>query len=252
MIRALRQTEIGEGAKEPSRTLKAVLRLRDMIASGVLPPGERLLEVQLVEQLEVSRTPIRAALLKLEQEGLLEALPSGGYVVRRLSEPDAMIAIEMRGTLEGLAARIAAERGASPQALDAARELLAGMDAVIRPDVVDIDIEAYVALNASFHALIAEMAGSDLLSREIDRVAAMPYASPSALVPLEPQSAATHHVLTIAQHQHHLVIEAIEARQGSRAEDLMREHARNAQRNLKRGLEHFQRTGEPALRPVRL
>jgi GntR family transcriptional regulator of vanillate catabolism len=236
MIRDERHLETADGSKEPSRTLKAVLRLRDMIASGVLPPGERLLEVQLVERLEVSRTPIRAALLRLEQEGLLEALPSGGYVVRRLSEPDAMIAIEMRGTLEGLAARLAAERGASPAALDAARELLCGMDALIRPNEMRIDIEAYVALNASFHALITEMSGSELLAREIDRIAAMPFASPSALVPLEPNSAATHHVLTIAQHQHHLVIEAIEARQGARAEDLMREHARNAQRNLKRGL----------------
>ncbi len=241
MIRDERKLETADGSREPSRTLKAVLRLRDMIASGVLPPGERLLEVQLVERLEVSRTPIRAALLRLEQEGLLEALPSGGYIVRRLSEPDAMIAIEMRGTLEGLAARLAAERGATPAAIGAARELLAGMDALVRPDEMRIDIEAYVALNASFHALIIEMSGSELLAREIDRVAAMPFASPSALVPLEPNSAATHHVLTIAQHQHHLVIEAIEARQGSRAEDLMREHARNAQRNLKRGLA----TGRP-------
>lgn len=241
MIRDERQLEQVETGKEPSRTLKAVLRLRDMIACGVLPPGERLLEVQLVDRLEVSRTPIRAALLRLEQEGLLEALPSGGYVVRRLSEPDAMIAIEMRGTLEGLAARLAAERGASPASLGAARELLAGLDALIRPDETNIDIAAYVALNASFHALITEMSGSDLLAREIDRVAAMPFASPSALVPLEPSSLATHHVLTIAQHQHHLVIEAIEARQGARAEDLMREHARNAQRNLKRGLA----TGRP-------
>lgn len=241
MIRDERQLEAADGSREPSRTLKAVLRLRDMIASGVLPPGERLLEVQLVERLEVSRTPIRAALLRLEQEGLLEALPSGGYIVRRLAEPDAMIAIEMRGTLEGLAARLAAERGVTPAAIGAARELLAGMDALVQPDEMRIDIEAYVALNASFHALIIEMSGSELLAREIDRVAAMPFASPSALVPLEPNSAATHHVLTIAQHQHHLVIEAIEARQGSRAEDLMREHARNAQRNLKRGLA----TGRP-------
>lgn len=241
MIRDERQLDTVDGSKEPSRTLKAVLRLRDMIASGALPPGERLLEVQLVERLEVSRTPIRAALLRLEQEGLLEALPSGGYVVRRLSEPDAMIAIEMRGALEGLAARLAAERGATPAALDAARQLLTGMDALIRPDEMRIDIEAYVALNASFHALITEMSGSELLAREIDRIAVMPFASPSALVPLEPNSAATHHVLTIAQHQHHLVIEAIEARQGARAEDLMREHARNAQRNLKRGLA----TGRP-------
>jgi GntR family transcriptional regulator of vanillate catabolism len=89
-----------------------VVRLREMILAGELPGGARIAELTLVEKLGVSRTPIRAALMRLEQEGLLEALPNGGYAVRTFSERDVSDAIELRGTVEGLLARVAAERGA--------------------------------------------------------------------------------------------------------------------------------------------
>src|SRR3954462_13203835 len=112
-----------------SQAVKAQLRLREMILAGELPGGARIAELTLVERLGVSRTPIRSALMRLEQEGLLEALPNGGYAVHTFSERDVSDAIELRGTMEGLAARVAAERGAPPQVLAAARECLAGIDA---------------------------------------------------------------------------------------------------------------------------
>ena len=96
----------GEGSG--SQAVKAQLRLREMILAGELPAGARIAELAIVERLGVSRTPIRAALMRLEQEGLLQALPSGGYAVRTFSERDVSDAIELRGTVEGLAARLAA------------------------------------------------------------------------------------------------------------------------------------------------
>ncbi|RYF34265.1 MAG: GntR family transcriptional regulator, partial [Comamonadaceae bacterium] len=87
------ETEIGG-----SQAVKAQLRLREMILAGELPAGARIAELAIVERLGVSRTPIRAALMRLEQEGLLEALPNGGYAVRTFSERDVSDAIEMRGT----------------------------------------------------------------------------------------------------------------------------------------------------------
>src|SRR6186713_1438733 len=99
------------------QAVKAQLRLREMILAGELPGGARIAELALVEKLGVSRTPIRAALMRLEQEGLLEALPNGGYAVRSFSQQDVSEAIELRGTLEGLSARLAAERGAPAEAL---------------------------------------------------------------------------------------------------------------------------------------
>src|SRR5437764_179908 len=81
---------------ESSQAVKAQLRLREMILAGELPGGERIAELVLVEKLGVSRTPIRAALTRLEHEGLLQALPNGGYAVRTFSERDGSDAIERR------------------------------------------------------------------------------------------------------------------------------------------------------------
>ena len=96
-----------------SQTVKAQLRLRALIVGGELRPGARIAELALVERLGMSRTPIRMALARLQEEGLLDALPGGGFVVKDFSEGDIRDAIELRGTLEGLAARLAAERGTS-------------------------------------------------------------------------------------------------------------------------------------------
>src|ERR1700712_4849321 len=108
-----------------SQTVKRQLRLRGQILGRGLPrgepSGERIAELAVVERLGVSRTPIRAALVRLEQEGLLQALPNGGFAVRTFSERDVSDAIELRGTVEGLAARLAAERGAAPVVLREAR-----------------------------------------------------------------------------------------------------------------------------------
>ena len=114
-----------------SQSVKAQLRLREMILAGELPSGSRIAELTLVDKLGVSRTPIRTALMKLEQEGLLESLNNGGYAVRTFTERDVSDAIELRGTLEGLAARLAAERGCAPVLLVEARECLSKIDQLL-------------------------------------------------------------------------------------------------------------------------
>ena len=81
-----------------------------MLLRGDFQPGERLSELPLVARLGVSRTPIRLALDRLAHEGLLEASPTGGFVVRAFTIEDVWDAIETRGVLEGAAARLAAER----------------------------------------------------------------------------------------------------------------------------------------------
>src|SRR5436305_7100252 len=133
---------------DASQAVKTQLRLREMILAGELAGGSRIAELAIVEKLGVSRTPIRAALVRLEQEGLLEALPGGGFAVRTFSERDAADAIEMRGTVEGLAARLAAERGVPADVLVKARDCLAAIDAVLtRPALDDAAFLAYVTLN---------------------------------------------------------------------------------------------------------
>src|SRR5262249_43394182 len=102
-----RSTNTMDVASQTGRTL---LSLREMLLRGDFQPGERLSELPLVARLGVSRTPIRLALDRLANEGLLEVVPSGGFVVREFTVGDIWDAIEMRGVLEGTAARLAAER----------------------------------------------------------------------------------------------------------------------------------------------
>ncbi|GAA4355257.1 GntR family transcriptional regulator [Variovorax defluvii] len=220
-----------------SQAVKAQLRLREMVLAGELPGGTRLAEVAISEQLGISRTPVRSALMRLEQEGLLESLPNGGYAVRTFSEGDVADAIELRGTLEGLSARLAAERGAAPVVLREARACLRRIDELLQqPALDDAAFSRYVEFNGRFHRLLAEMAGSALVAQQLERVVNLPFASPSAFVVVQANSPAARDMLVIAQDQHEQVLDAIENREGARAEALMREHSRLAQRNLREAL----------------
>lgn len=217
-----------------SQAVRAQLRLREMILAGDLPAGERIAELAIVERLGVSRTPIRAALMRLEQEGLLEALPGGGFAVRTFTEDDVADAIELRGTIEGLAARRAAERGAPPALLAEARACLDAIDALLAPPALDDDaFVRYVEHNQRLHALLSALAGSRLIARELERVVNLPFASPSAFALVQATSPQARDMLIVAQDQHRQVLDAIERREGARAEAIMREHSRLARRNLR-------------------
>jgi GntR family transcriptional regulator, vanillate catabolism transcriptional regulator len=235
-----------------SQAVKAQLWLRELILAGELPGGARIAELAIVERLGVSRTPIRAALMRLEQEGLLEALPSGGYAVRTFSEGDVCDAIEMRGTIEGLAARLAAERGVPDAVLDEARSCLERIDAVLGQPALDEEaFTRYVSLNETFHNLLRDMAGSELVARELDRVVRLPFASPSAFVVVQANSPQARDMLVVAQDQHRQVLDAIQVREGSRAESIMREHARIARRNLREAMLSHDLDRMPAVRLIR-
>ena len=119
----------GDGAQ--SQTVKAKLGLRELVLDGAFAPGERVPEIELAKRLGVSRTPLRLALSTLAHEGLLEPLPGGGFVVRSFTRADVSDAIELRGVLEGTAARLAAERLESPDELDPLVEAVEQLDDVL-------------------------------------------------------------------------------------------------------------------------
>lgn len=225
--------QAAENERASSQTVKAQLSLRDLILSGELKPGDRISELSVVERLGISRTPIRMALVRLEEEGFLEAIPSGGFAVKAFSERDIHDAIEMRGTLEGFAARLAAERGVRNAVMLQLKDRLAQLDELVgRPTLSVDDFSQYVGLNGQFHALLIDAADSPVLARQIDRALNLPFASPSGFVMVQAMLPEARKILTIAQDHHHCVVRAIEEREGARAEALMREHARLAHRNL--------------------
>jgi GntR family transcriptional regulator of vanillate catabolism len=216
-----------------SQTVRALLGLRDLILKGELAAGARISELALVDRLGVSRTPVRAALARLEAEGLLESLPSGGYTVRAFSAAEIHDAIEVRGTLEGLAARLAAERGVAPTELNELRDCVDAIDAVLARTKFNVDtFTDYVELNERFHRLLAELPKSRVVSLQLERAVNLPFASPSGFAMVQAKLADARDVLVMAQAQHRAVVDAIANREGARAEALMREHARIARRNL--------------------
>jgi|ERR1019366_7565190 GntR family transcriptional regulator of vanillate catabolism len=216
---------------------RALLRLRELILSGEFAPGTRMSELPLVERLGVSRTPLRLALATLEHEGLLRARRGGGYVVREFTQADIRDAIELRGVLEGTAARLAAERGARRSDLRALRVNSDAVEELVHQADYE-SFERYVALNERFHARLLKIAGSPLLERTLERILALPFASPSAFVLAHAELPESREILVVA-HRHHIgLIEAIEGREGARAEGIAREHARLSVTNLEIVLRH--------------
>ncbi len=216
------------------QNIRALLGLRDLLINGAFEPGERLSEIPLGQRLGVSRTPLRLALSRLEHEGLLEAHASGGFVVREFGVEDAIDAIELRGVLEGTAARLAAERVDDPARLEALRSHLDDIDLLLDDDdrPPEEAFADYVVLNERFHAELVQVAGSNLLARSLEHATTLPFASPNAFVETQAQLPIARRVMLVAQEHHRAIVEAIAAREGTRAEAVTREHARLARRNL--------------------
>jgi GntR family transcriptional regulator of vanillate catabolism len=213
-----------------SQTGRALLTLREMLLKGEFAPGERLSELALVARLSVSRTPIRLALDRLAHEGLLESAPSGGFIVCEFTLADIWDAIEMRGVLEGTAARLAAERLADESELVKIREYQRQMDVFAR-NTMD-DFARYMDLNEAFHNELITLAKSSMLERSLRHLTSLPFASPSAMVFARSKLPRAAELLTIGQEQHHAILEAVANHQGTRAEAVAREHAALSRRNL--------------------
>ncbi len=200
--------------------------LRQMILSGELPAGERIAEIPTAERLGVSRTPIRIAFRTLEQEGLLTKQARRGYHVREVTKEEISGSVEVRGVLEGLAAMQAAEKGL-PQELraDLLQCLKQGDKLFSKGFVTEIDLEHYQDLNKRFHTAIITAAANPAIVAALSRNEHLPFASSNAIA-IDPKRLDREFKrMNFAHMQHHAVFDAIENRQGARAESIMREHA---------------------------
>ena len=189
------------GSPERSQTTKATLGVRELVLDGELAPGERVPEVGLAERLGVSRTPLRIALTTLAHEGLLERLRGGGFVVRSFTRSDIADGIELRGVLEGTAARFAAERLQSPSELARLNDAVVQLDEVVG-DLSPESLLRYVELNDVYHAALVQLAKSETLARAIANAVVLPFASPGAFVSSQAALPRAREILIVAQHQH--------------------------------------------------
>ena len=212
---------------ELTQSEQVIGTLRERILSGKFEPGRRLMEEQLAQMLGASRTPVRLALGVLEQERLVVANgPRRGFTVNSFSLEEVFDAIEARGTLEGMGARLAAERGLTHEArevlracVERGRELLAsGVDS-------ELSRKAWVRNNVDFHAAVVTASGNRAIAPAIEQISHVPLASAAAIVLQTQNSRDDARRLERAQADHADLLAALEAGQGSRAEMLMREHA---------------------------
>lgn len=241
--------KLDENPNLPSEQ-RAYLGLRDLLLAGEIQPGERLNEVKLAERLRMSRTPIRWALIELEHIGLVQSLPAGGFVANRFTTHEVENAMVLRGCLEGMAARLAAENGLDAAARRSFRALLADGTAIVGgPEVGPDQQRAFAHVNEQFHSLLARAAHNDALLRAINNNNCLPFAAPSAMLPVNDDSPESVFWLRSSQAQHEALVEAIEARQSARAQFLAEEHARVGRRGLERALQRPDRLGTrwPAL-----
>lgn len=215
-----------------------LLHLRERLLRGEFEPGQRLAEQQIAEQLGASRTPVRAALATLEQEGLVQVNDTGGYVVRQFTAGEVIDAISVRGHLEGMAARLVAEHGV-PRQLDLElQSCLDEGDAALAEDPLTVDAYArYARMNDRLHALVLHACGNRALQRAVALNDKLPFASASAMLPMQGSLSMDRSWMLYAHRQHHMLVDALRRGEGARAEALAMEHTQVAQMNMRLALE---------------
>ncbi len=149
------------GARKGQLHLRTVKQLREMIMSGVLPPGARLREVKLCEELGVSRTPVREALRTLAAEGLVDLLPNQSVVVAKLRAPDIVHLYRVFGTLEGLAGELACEKITVEEIAEIGKLLSEMVDLHAKGDRAP-----YMAINHAIHRRVVEIAANPILESQ--------------------------------------------------------------------------------------
>lgn len=194
----------------------AAEQIREAIVDGRLHPGERLKEEQLARELGISRTPVREALVMLQAEGLVDAMPNRGSTVRTYSLDALDEMYELRALLEGHAARRAAER-MTPEHLETLRSSCTRFTRL----VTGRDVRALVAENSVFHQTILAVAGSERLASMLREVVVLPLVYRS-YVWYSPQQAAA------SCDYHHRLVETFERGDAVDAEETMRRHVQDA------------------------
>jgi GntR family transcriptional regulator of vanillate catabolism len=222
---------------EPKLTDQVVLRLREMILRRDLLGGQRVAEIPVAEQLGVSRTPVREALMLLAQEGLVEIAGKRGYRVVEFGVKEIEDAVDLRGILEGTAARLVAEAGPDEELLDGLDACLSIGAEIVGKDGYSVDDDIlWSEMNGRFHRAIVKACGNRPLQGALALNDKLPFASAQAVLGGEGRTAdvAQRHweVMRLAQSDHQQIVSALRKRQGSRVDAIMREHARRALINV--------------------
>jgi DNA-binding GntR family transcriptional regulator len=198
---------------------KAYHEIRGLIVSLELAPGAVIDERELIERLEIGRTPVREALRRLSHEGLVEVYPRRGMFVTGVDVRELARLSEVREVLEPEAARLAAER-----ATDSDREELGALLAELEGGASEL-----MDLDERIHRAVYRAAHNDLLEATLEQY----YVLALRIWSIALDRA---HELEEAVDAHRTLLEAIQAGDGDRAADTMRAHVQNFEQAMHRVL----------------
>lgn len=194
--------------------------IREAIINGTLKPRERLMEIQLAEDLGVSRTPVREALRKLEIEGFIVMVPRKGAYVADLTFKDIADVFEIRSALEALAAALAAERITNEELEEMERLLVQKAEAITNED-----IDKVVLVDTKFHEAIYKASRNERLTNiinnlreQIQRFRATSLAYPGRM--------------KASLDEHRSIVEALQARDVKLSRKLAGKHIENAESSM--------------------
>lgn len=187
-------------------------QLESLILEGALAQGSRLDEMQLAERFSVSRTPVREALQRLTNSGLVEQRPRRGAFVRQPGPLELLQMFEFMAELEAVAARLAASR-ISDEAILALKDVNARCDEAVERQ----DADGYYAENETFHAVIYRESGNEPLARECLRLQ-------RRLKPFRRRQLRLRGRLQQSMDEHEGIVAALEKGDSDLAASLLRDH----------------------------
>ena len=199
--------------------------LRQAIRDGILPPGERLMEIPLAEELGVSRTPIREAIRILEQEGLIVMIPRRGTYVADMSLKDITEVFELRSILEELAAELAAERITNEE-IEALEQHLVEIGNYMNEKNLDKVVQADIL----FHEILYKASRNDRLVEMIHNLR-------EQTLRFRTLSMSQTGRLAKTWDEHRQLVEAISDRDVERARQIARIHMEESEKTLLEGMQ---------------
>jgi DNA-binding GntR family transcriptional regulator len=203
---------------------QVVSLLRSRVLDGTYPPGTRLRQEVLAAELGISRTPLREAFKMLERDGLLVVRPNRGAEVASGDQGSLLDAYRVREVMDGLAARIVAESGASADDLDALQDVIDRQRVALDP----WDPDTYGPLNLELHARLLELSGNEYLTSQM----AVLHMTANVFGPVRVLDS-TRVASAIEEHQR--ILDAIRAGDADTAEQAARDHIRTTIRTLTNG-----------------
>jgi GntR family transcriptional regulator, rspAB operon transcriptional repressor len=219
-----------EGMEEYRLPQRAYHIIRLAVRDLILPPGKAILEREMSEILQMSRTPVREALVRLEMEGVVRLIPRRGFIVEPIEKEDLKEVYEIVEALDGLAIELATSKITDAE--------LDNLDAIIteqEEELVKRNLTRWAVLDDLFHAAIIDYAKNKRLSAVIDSYSDQCYRA--RLFTIKNRPIPLHSIV-----EHKAIVSCMRAKDGAAASMLMKSHRRRAQREILAALDRIEET----------